>query len=321
MKRGRISGLSGRIRGGGDTALFLLSVLLAFTVWFIHNLSQDYTDLVTVNVRASSNIEGRAALSSEAVSVAARCRATGFRHISLATRRREVTVTMVGSDFRHRDGDYYFIDAAALGKYAEEIFGNRVRVESFVSQGVSFRFQEENYRKVPVQAVRLLSYRPQYMASGPMVLSPDSVVVYGDPRILAGVERVFTRQISLSDIHGSLHGIARLEVPGGMRLSSKEVEYSMEVSRFVEVRSRVSVVVRNVPAGRKLSVLPSSAEVVYRCIFPMIQNPEGRTEFYVDYTDFAESRSGKCLVRHDALPQGVIEAVVTPEVFECIETL
>ncbi len=64
MKRGRISGLSGRIRGGGDTALFLLSVLLAFTVWFIHNLSQDYTDLVTVNVRASSNIEGRAALSS-----------------------------------------------------------------------------------------------------------------------------------------------------------------------------------------------------------------------------------------------------------------
>ena len=305
----------------GNTMLFLLAVLLSFTIWFIHNLSQDFSDIVTVNVRAVSNIEGRAQRSSEPVSVAARCTATGFRHISMSLRRKEVSVTMDRGDFAKGEGDFYLVDAPTLMKYSQAIFGDRVHPETFISAQVQFRFPAENHKKVPVQAVRLLSYRPQYMAVGPMVISPDSVTVYGDPRLLSGLDRVMTRQIVLSDIRGSVHGVVRLETPAGLRLSSDEVTYSLDVLRFVEIRAKVPVGVRNVPAGHRLSVLPSTADVVFRCMFPLSASPADRVELFIDWSDFAMSRSGRCVARYDALPEGVIEMEIEPEVFECLETL
>lgn len=317
---------SAREQGGprrdrGSTVLLLLSLLLSFTIWFIHNLSQEYSDLVTVDVRAVSNIEGRAARSSEEVSVTARCRASGFGHIGRSLRRRKVELHLDKADMQFREGDYYAVDASVLSRYATEIFGNRFVPEAILSQSILFRFPAENCKKVPVQAVKLLGFRPQYMAIAPMSLSPDSVLVYGNPRLLSGVERVMTRQISLSDIHGSVHGVVALENPGGVRLSGKEVTYSMDVTRFVELKARVSVGTRNVPAGRRLSVLPSSAEVVIRCIFPVASDPSDKLDLYVDYSDFIRSGTGRCIVRCDRLPEGVIGISMDPEVVECVETL
>ena len=300
---------------------FLLAVFLAFSVWLIHNLSQNYSDLVTVNVWAVSNIEGRAARSAEPSAVVARCSASGFRHRGLQLRRREVELVIDRSELVRGEGDSFSADASVLGRHAQAIFGERVHPDVFLSPVVQFRFPEENHKKVPVRAVSVLGFRPQYMATGPVVVSPDSVVVYGDPRLLASVERVHTRQISLSDIHGSVHGVVRLDAPGGLRLSETEVTYSLEAARYVEIRSRAAVEVRGAPSSRRLSVLPSSVDVVFRCVFPLISDPVGRVGFYVDYPDFVESRYGKCLVRVDPLPDGVIEVTTEPELVECIETL
>lgn len=303
-----------------NTVLFLMSLLLSFTIWFIHIMSQEYSDLVTVNVWAESNIEGHTSRSSESVPVVARCTATGFRHIGLAKGKREVVVNIDKSDFVRSEACFYTVSGASLGKYASAIFTDQVRPESFITPSVTFRFPEQNNRKVPVQAVTTFSYRPQYMSGGPVVLSPDSVVVYGDPRLTAGIDKVLTRQIVRKDLHGGVHGVVRLEAPSGVRLSEQEVIYSMDVCRFVELRTKLQVGTRNVPSGQRLSVLPSSAEVTFRCVFPLISNPEDRFELFIDYEDFAASKSGHCLARYDELPDGVISLEIRPEVFGCVET-
>lgn len=301
--------------------MFLLSVFLAFSVWMVHNLSREYTDLVSVNVRACSNIEGRAVMCTEPVDVLARCRTTGFRLLRHSMRRDEVVVVFDRDELAFREGDSYVADAACLGRHAAEIFSDRVSVETFISPSVTFRFAPENNRKVPVTAVKLLGFRPQYMARGEMKLTPDSVVVYGDPRLLAGIDRVLTRQISFSELRSPVHGVVKLENPGGVRLSETEVGYSLDVVRYVELRSRVKVGTRHVPAGHALTVLPSEADVVYRCVFPVVGTPESGAEFYVDYYDFVSSMSGKCVLKCDALPDGVIDWKASPDVFSCVETL
>lgn len=305
----------------GNLSMFLLSLFLAFSVWMVHNLSREYTDLVSVNVRACSNIEGRAVMSSEPVDVLARCRTTGFRLLRHSMRRDEVVVDFDRDELVFSEGDSYVADAACLGRHSAEIFTDRVIVESFISPSVTFRFAPQNYKKVPVTAVKLLNFRPQYMARGDIRLTPDSVVVYGDPRLLAGIDRVLTRQITVSELRSPIHGVVKLENPGGIRLSETEVGYSLDVVRYVELRSRVRVGTRHVPAGRALTVLPSEAEVVYRCVFPVVGNPEEGAEFYVDYNDFSSSMSGMCVLKCDALPHGVIDWTAAPDVFSCVETI
>ena len=315
----RKSGINGR-----DLAVFLLSLLLAFSIWISHNLSLQYSSVVSVPVIALSNIEGHQAESSNTSPVVARCRTTGYRLLrkNRMSRRGQLRVYFSPDDLHQEDEDLYYITSNELSGYFSEIFGDNVQLESFVSSRVQFRFPAENHKTVPVQAVSVVSFKPQYMALGAMKIVPDSVVVYGEPLHLQNIDRVVTEAITLQNLSSGAHGMARLEAPkGGIRLSVSEVSYALDVTRYVELHREVKVGTRNVPAGRDLTVYPSVVDVVFRCVFPLAYDPTEGVSFYVDYNDFASSINGRCVPRDSGLPSSVIDYSVDPKVLECIENL
>ena len=298
----------------------LLCVLFSAGIWLVHNLSQTYSEIVSVPVVAESNIEGRARRSSSEMTASAMVSTAGFRLLRLGSNsKKPVVVNFDVADLSHTEGDYYHVPVSSLYKYVSDIFGDGVTLESFVSSDLEFKFPKENHKKVPVKPVQIISFKPQYMALGDMSVIPDSVVVYGDPVRLEGIESVLTRPVSHKDIRNSVHGTVRLQAPSGVRLSHKDAVYSLDVTRYVEVSSTVKIVAHNVPVGKKLSVLPSTASVAFRCVFPMSVNPVDRCEFYVDYRDFEQSITGRCVIRCEGLPDGVISYELDPEVCDCTE--
>ena len=66
---------------GRDWVILILSLLLAFSVWLIHNLSLRYNAFLSVNVSAVSNLQGHSDVSAGDAEVTARCRATGYKDI------------------------------------------------------------------------------------------------------------------------------------------------------------------------------------------------------------------------------------------------
>ena len=298
---------------------FLLCLLLSAGVWLIHNLSQTYVSVVSVPVIAKSNIDARAEVSSTDATVTAQVKASGFRHFLLSrARKRPLTVVFNPSDFKYSGGDRYSLQSSALYKYGSAIFGDGSSVESFLSDELSFSFNPESHKKVPVQQVQSLSFKSQYMALGPMRVQPDSVYVYGEPSRLESIDRVLTKPVELSEIDADVHGTVKLDVPRGLRLSDEVVKYSVDVSRYVELRSEVKIQTRNVPSGQSLSVLPSTAEVVFRCAFPVSVDPSKTADFYVDYKDFSVSLTGRCVAKCDNMPSGVIDWSISPEVVDCM---
>lgn len=151
-----------------------------------------------------------------------------------------------------------------------------------------------------------------------MQLQPDSVIVYGETSRLENISYVLTRPIELHNIRNSVHGKVKLEVPSGVRISDEEVIYSMDVTRYVEVRAEVKIGVRHAPSGTELSVLPSSATVIFKCVFPTSSDPAASTDFYIDYRDFANSITGRCVARCSGLPSTVLSYEMQPEVFDCV---
>ncbi|MCR4824288.1 MAG: YbbR-like domain-containing protein [Bacteroidales bacterium] len=298
---------------------FLLCVLLSAGVWLTLNLSQDYVSMVSVPVVAVSNIEGRAGVSTSEATATAQVTATGFQHVFLGRKhKRPVMVTFSAADFRYEQEDMYAISNTSLYRYASQIFGDGVTVDSFISEDLMFSFPEETYRKVPVRPVLSVTYDPQFMALKPMTLQPDSVLVYGEPSRLENIQFVLTKPLELTELRSSVHGKVRLEVPSSVRLSHEESIYSMEVTRYVEIASEVRIGTRHVPSGVHLAVLPSTAVVVYRCVFPMTTDPTLNASFYIDYRDFAGSRTGRCMVHSEGIPSNVIDFTVSPEVFDCL---
>ena len=309
---------------GRDVVFFLLALLLACSIWTSHNLSLQYSSVVSIPVIAESNIEGRRAESSNTSAVVARCRTTGYRLLRMNRMSREgqLRVYFSSDDLQYDGGDMYSISSNELSGYFSEIFGDNVQLESFVSSRVQFRFPEENHKTVPVQTVSVVSFRPQYMALEPIQVVPDSVIVYGEPLQLENVDRVLTETLTLPNLSSSAHGIVRLEPPhGGARMSVNEVSYSMNVTRYVEVKREVKVGTRNVPAGRELTVFPSVVDVVFRCAFPLATDPTEKVSFYVDYDEFSRSINGRCIPRDDGIPGNIIDYTIDPGVLECIENI
>ena len=323
MRKDWSNSLPGRLKlknGGRDFGVFLMSLLLAFGIWLIHNLSLSYSDTMAVPVIAECNLDGHSNVSSNSSSIAARCRTTGFSLLKSKHKAKKdaVHIRFESKDMHPLEGEMFYITSAELGNYVSDIFGDGVRLESFLSESYQFRFPYENNKKVPVQAMTVVSFKPQFMAMSPIRLQPDSVTVYGEPFHLENVDRVFTRTIDLPNLKSSAHGSVKLEPVQGLRMSNTEVSYSLDVSRFVEIQDEVQVTPRNAPAGVKLSVYPSTAKVVFKCTFPLSHDPRDVVRFYIDYQEFEKSKGGRCMAHATAVPDGVIEYSIDPEVFDCV---
>lgn len=317
---GKISGalnISGR-----DAKVFIVSLLLAYSIWLIHNLSLNYSETVRIPVRAQCDIEGHSSSSSNSTMVLARCRASGFSLIRLerAERKNPVLVKFDASDIHPLGNEMFYVTSEDLDRYVSQIFGSGTKLDMFVTDTAVFRFPSENHKRVPVQAVYSVDFRPQYTNVGELKVVPDSVTVYGEPFHLSGINKVYTESLSLYDLDSPVHGEVRLDRIKGVRLSDESVRYSMEVTRYVEMKARVPVLTRNVPRGKTLISYPSSAEVTLKCAFPVTSDPVDGIRVYVDYGEFEASLEGQCLPHVEALPSGVIGYSVVPRVFDCVES-
>ena len=66
---------------GRDWVVLILSLLLAFSVWLIHNLALKYNANLTVKVIAECNLDGHENTSAATAEITARGRATGYNII------------------------------------------------------------------------------------------------------------------------------------------------------------------------------------------------------------------------------------------------
>lgn len=302
---------------GRDVPVFLLSLLLAFSIWLIHNLTLKYTDYITVPVVATAKIEGHAAESSDRSDAVARCRTTGYNLVRAAMSKKKPVKVHFNRMHRKSDNVFY-VTSADLQEYTHLIYGENVTLEYYVSDTLFFHFPDEDFKKVPVYPVHHIDFRPQYTMVGKVAVEPDSVIVYGEPNHLRNIDYAYTESIRFSRLDANAQGLVKLEKMRGLRYAEEAVRYSINVVRYVDIPAVVPVHARNVPEDKSLMVYPSVASVVFRCVYPNIRDLEKDIRFYVDYNEFLDSRSAKCIVHTDDLPSNVIDYTVEPMVFECV---
>ena len=150
------------------------------------------------------------------------------------------------------------------------------------------------------------------MADGNLSVEPDSMLIYGEPYILEGVDRVYTRAINHSDLSEDFRGVIGLEQIKGVRFSVDQVRYQQNVKRYVELDLNLPVRTVNVPQGKVLRVYPSEARVKLRCSFPLIEDPEKGLSLQADYNDYITSRTGKCILKLSGASRGVISYQIEP---------
>lgn len=303
---------------GRDFAPFLLALLLAFSIWLIHNLSLRYNDYLQVSVSATSSLDGYAQKSTNKCEVIARCRARGYTVIQSKLRKKKVIeVEFSPSTLKHKGSDIFYVTSSVLQDYAHIFFGDDATVEYYVTDTLFFRFPSVNHKRVPVIPVTSLTYRSQYVG-GPITLVPDSVTVYGEPYVLKNISGIQTVQLRMFDLDHSVDGMVHLEPVRGVRTSVDQVRYSVDVVRYVQMKRMVPITFTNVPSDKEFLVFPSEVEVTLKCIFPLMSDPFDNFSVVADYSSFLGSLSGKCKVEPKFMPVGVISFEADPPYVDCL---
>jgi hypothetical protein len=308
---------------GKDIVIFTMSLLLAFSIWMIHELSLRYTELVIVPVKVQASINGHSSMSSNSNIISARCRTTGFDIIRLSrdSHKKPKLLNLDKGDIHYYKGELYYVTATDLNRYIQPIFGDKVYLDTFISDTLFFRFPFENSKKVPVEPMCRISYAPQYMNVGNMKMVPDSVYIYGEPAHLDNIDKVYTESFSLENLKIPAHGTVKLDKIKGIRISDEIAEYNLDVRRYVELKAEMPIVVKNVPKDHKLIVHPGIAKVLFKCAFPISTNPLNKVQFYIDYNDFETSINGNCMVHISNMPESKFEYSIEPEIFNCVESI
>lgn len=296
-----------------------VAVMLALLVWFVHNMSLSYSDLVQRKLLVACELGGFAPVCETPVDLAARCEMSGFDlyYAKRMASRRVLTVQVATEDMHHEGGESFYMTSSDLTKYFHAVFGDQAKLEYFMTDTLFFRFPRMNYRKVPVNPVCEFSFKGQYMAGGPIKVVPDSILVYGRQEQVAAIDKVNTAPIILRNLDSDVYGEIALEPVGQLRMSARKVGYSQSVVRFVERELLLPVRAVNVPSGVKVRVFPSTAALRMLVPFPMTAS-EDEIFVAVDYREFENSISGRCIGNVMGLPEDILGYDLDPQVFDCI---
>ena len=303
---------------GRDWVVFLVSVLLAFSVWLIHNLSLTYSNFAQLSVIAGCELDGHAPVAAEPVEIAARCDLSGYSlmMLDIIKHRKPLSVEVSKEDMHHYQGDFFYMTSSDLTKYYHDFFGEKTRLEYFVSDTVFFRFPSVSYKKVPVSPLLNISYKSQYMPTASLRLMPDSVLVYGETSLFESVESVDTDVIRIASASSDVYGEVALREVSGLRLSEKNVSYLQPVRRYVQTKVTLPVGVKNLPRDCEMMVVPSTVTLTICSVFPGSAKLSDAS-VDIDYEDFEKSRRGGCKGYVSSLPAGVISCEMSPKVFKC----
>jgi hypothetical protein len=217
----------------------LLSLVVAFALWFSFSMRETYTLSVTVPIEVGTVPEGQALRAPPPSAVTAQVRGEGWTLLSLS--RAVPSVRLAASTPQ--------VDVVAALSGGGLPAG--VSVVSAQPRSVELSLEDRTTRRVPIRLVSRLAFAPSHGLRRPPVLAPDTVTVSGARSILRDLEAWPTEALTGEEVRApfSRWVLLRDTLGGLVETSVRQTLVRADVGEFTEGTRRLRVVVRGRPAG------------------------------------------------------------------------
>ena len=286
-------------RPGRSGLAMLVSVLVAFGLWFTFSMRETYTVAMEAPIRVASVPDGVALRQLPPRTALLQLTGEGWELLSLSRNPPAIVV--------NADGETVNLLRAAS---ASNRLPAGVLVQGVQPQTVKLVLEPRLERRLPIVLTGAIRPMPPHRLLHPPVLTPDSVTVSGPRSLLRaveawptaplrreGVDRSFVQYVPLSDTFGAL-----------VTHSVRQVRVDVRVGPFTEAERDLEVRVEGVPAGvASVRLLPNRVRATF--LVPTEGNHYDRAlespDFYavVPYSAIERDTTGMVTVR-PRLPEG-----------------
>lgn len=276
-----------------NTFTFLFFLMVSTVFWFFNALNKDYVDTIKVPVKFINFPENKMAASDFIKRLNVKIEASGYSFLKYtSTPIRPAVINMqlhsIYPVSEHDDKRFYLLSSTITNEIAARLDGNTV-IKSIKPDSIIFVLNEVIKKKLPVVKKLNLNFRQQYMLKDSVKLIPDSVSVRGIKSVLDTVKAIYTKPVTLNDLHDSLSIDLDLEKIENLDIEPDKIKCLIPVEEFAEISFTLPIEVENLPENYRLKLFPSEAKVVcnvvfsqYRQVFPQ------QFKFTVNYRDISE---------------------------------
>lgn len=314
IKRKTIETLNSK--NGRNALTFLVFLCIATLFWFLMSLNDEVQKDYELPVVINGLPADMTMLTNHGVApkVSVSVRDKGANQLSRKFMNGN-TLKIDYRDFNNNGNNRLTLSEAQLNNSLRQFFGNTATIVTQTPDSLVIVYTTLPPTRVSITPRINVTPKPQYILSGGLKLSTDSVLLYSASSHSSITPTIYTDQINVNGISDTTTVVVKLQAPAGCRTVPEQIKVTIPVEPLVSKTITVPVEPIGNPNGTKLITFP--ANVSFTCLVPMSQFNLSTypIKAYADYS----KRSGNSIeLDMSLLPDNYINGSLNPSSVEYI---
>lgn len=284
-----------------ESVVFMFLLIMSAAFWVSMALSESYERDIRIPVVLKNVPENVILLDNETDTVTVSIRANGSAFLYKTFEEKDT----IALDFaQYKQDDRVVVSNNELQKLLRQKFDDYVQVLSIKHDGILFRFNYGEHKRVPVRFEGRIGSK----ADKEITLYPDSVTIYAQSDLLKKLKEVRTVRDSIDSRNDSVKYFSIAKI-NGAKCKPDKVKVGVKTLIFVENTIEVPVECINEPVNKKLVLFPSRVSVTYVVDIRkhnLIEKDLFRVE--ADYSEVADMTAQTCSIKLVNKPSFVKQA-------------
>lgn len=263
--------------------VFVVAFILAICLWFMVNLSLDYTLSIDLPIEKGAIPDDKALSQTLPKTATVSVSGEGWKLISIYNNPPSVNVDVMNPEINL----YEQVQRQVNALYD-------VSTDKVQPLMLTLDLEPRRSKRVPVRPVLDVSFEGQYGFIGEPELQPDSITISGAASLMQNITAWPTDSLSMNTVSSDISRSVQLKSSELITLSQQKVQFNGEVAQFTEGEAKVMLSTRNLPIGQSISFSPSSITIKYDVPIDEYANVKGQKLFsaYFTYQQIQEDSTG-----------------------------
>lgn len=287
---------------GKEIFTYLCFVALAFCFWFILSISDNRERTIKIPIELI-NVPSEAVLLNDAPPyIEARINDRGSIILGYDLN----NIPPVKINFLQHDNkkDAVIISANSVIDYLRGQLKSTTTILSYTPDSIRIDYTLDAGKRCLVELNGTFTPSPHHAIGTDIIVSPDSVTIYGKESRLKGISKVSTEAFSAENLDENTVLTVKLQHIAGTRIIPDSVTITIPIEEYTAKTFSVPIVVTHLPHGYSVMTFPS--HVSLSCIIPTGQYAATTAADFLVVTDYRE------LVQKDG-SQAPIEVINAPD--------
>lgn len=246
-----------------DILTFLLFLLLAALLWYGHAMQSVRNTNVPVLIQYTGK-PGTIGLGEAGLpdTVMIEVRDAGQRLNQYYREPLRLTIDL--RQYIHGEKGTIYVPSDALRRSISDILQGTSRLIETKPEEFSCPYYTEQEKTVTLAFNGSLETADEYQIVGQPVLSMSKVKLYGQDKMLASIDTIYTQHVDITGLIDTTQLRIALAVPAGMRTETDSVDVRIMAERFTEKKFILPLHVTGTPQGYHIRLFPDEVEVSVR---------------------------------------------------------